>query len=575
MENYILKLNSGTEYKLYKGATLVSDSDLTTLFGVAGEMYLSFDFNSGTPSDLTTLTITDSSDIAVISSSNLTDTIAEGKNYKAAWSNSATTFDTFKELEGKALDESQLSFLMGKIKEGNVSEIKELTISNNLNMWDSSVYPDGLYKITYNGSGYRSIYLSDMTGGKGISLATNSTTIVYLGTNGAYGHRFLAGFNNKGADGNVPLGMLTILYATSSSSSAKIFDGATVNNLTYNNYAYSRPLDANQGKVLADRIGDPTALTTTAKTSTVAAINEVNAKVLTNAGAPTTATVGTVGQILEDTTNGKLYICTDATNPYVWEEVGAGGGGGGGGGEVTEIQLTATTVIRDLITGGTIDKTGRYLLVNDTANNITLHANTSTETTDLARIDAGRQAILDVVLYERNSEYVGYYYAVLNYRDNNGGHSLHFTQYTVPGDRYNTFVDTGSFVSYLDQNDYSHAPSSAVVWTQIQQATIGVPLVIMAASDNDTSTGFHVNTAYGRQFFIDNFMFADVKPVIIQIYIGPNSAVGLPEGYYRFEVSGRSESGDIYLAYTHYDGTFYGGICSASSQMLEFTVTKH
>lgn len=46
-----------------------------------------------------------------------------------------------------------------------------------------------------------------------------------------------------------------------------------------------------------------------------------------NAGAPTTATVGTVGQLLEDTTNGKLYICTDATNPYVWVEVGAGGGG--------------------------------------------------------------------------------------------------------------------------------------------------------------------------------------------------------------------------------------------------------
>lgn len=49
-----------------------------------------------------------------------------------------------------------------------------------------------------------------------------------------------------------------------------------------------------------------------------------------NAGAPTTATVGTVGQLLEDTTNGKLYICTDATGGvYTWVEVGAGGGGGG------------------------------------------------------------------------------------------------------------------------------------------------------------------------------------------------------------------------------------------------------
>lgn len=64
----------------------------------------------------------------------------------------------------------------------------------------------------------------------------------------------------------------------------------------------------------------------------------VDAITLTNAGAPTTATVGTVGQLLEDTTNGKLYICTDATNPYVWEEVGSGGGSG-----PTVVQTTGTS----------------------------------------------------------------------------------------------------------------------------------------------------------------------------------------------------------------------------------------
>lgn len=54
----------------------------------------------------------------------------------------------------------------------------------------------------------------------------------------------------------------------------------------------------------------------------------VDAIVITNAGAPTTATVGTVGQLLEDTTNGKLYICTaviPGTDPdpttYTWVEV--------------------------------------------------------------------------------------------------------------------------------------------------------------------------------------------------------------------------------------------------------------
>ena len=70
-----------------------------------------------------------------------------------------------------------------------------------------------------------------------------------------------------------------------------------------------------------------TGTSTTFVMSQNAVTNLVNGRIMTNAGAPTTATVGTVGQLLEDTTNGKLYICTDATNPYVWEEVGAGGGG--------------------------------------------------------------------------------------------------------------------------------------------------------------------------------------------------------------------------------------------------------
>lgn len=69
--------------------------------------------------------------------------------------------------------------------------------------------------------------------------------------------------------------------------------------------ATDKALSANQGKVLKGLI---------------------DSLVIKNAGAPTTATVGTVGKLLEDTTNGKLYICTDATNPYVWEEVGTGGG---------------------------------------------------------------------------------------------------------------------------------------------------------------------------------------------------------------------------------------------------------
>ena len=64
---------------------------------------------------------------------------------------------------------------------------------------------------------------------------------------------------------------------------------------------------------------------------------DVNEYIIQNAGTPTTSTEGTVGQLLEDTTNGKLYICTAVTpgtdpdpDTYTWSEVGAGGGGTAG-----------------------------------------------------------------------------------------------------------------------------------------------------------------------------------------------------------------------------------------------------
>ena len=80
-------------------------------------------------------------------------------------------------------------------------------------------------------------------------------------------------------------------------------------------------LDARQGKVLKDLI---------------------DSLVIKNAGAPTTSTVGTVGMLLEDTTNGKLYQCTaiDNTDPqnivYTWTEVGGGSG-------PTVVQTTGTS----------------------------------------------------------------------------------------------------------------------------------------------------------------------------------------------------------------------------------------
>lgn len=69
-----------------------------------------------------------------------------------------------------------------------------------------------------------------------------------------------------------------------------------------------KTLSANQGKVLKDLI---------------------DSLVISGSSAPTTATVGTVGQLYEDTTNGKLYQCTAVSGGvYTWVEVGGGSGGG-------------------------------------------------------------------------------------------------------------------------------------------------------------------------------------------------------------------------------------------------------
>jgi len=90
-------------------------------------------------------------------------------------------------------------------------------------------------------------------------------------------------------------------------------------------------LDARQGKVLADRIGNLSTLTTTAKTSAVAAINELdseldNAKPLSGSTAPTTSTVGTLGQTYVDTSTGDIYYLSEideTTSPttYTWEKL--------------------------------------------------------------------------------------------------------------------------------------------------------------------------------------------------------------------------------------------------------------
>lgn len=111
---------------------------------------------------------------------------------------------------------------------------------------------------------------------------------------------------------------------------------------------------------------------------------KIDARIKTNAGAPTTATTGTVGQLLEDTTNGKLYICTSISGgTYTWTEVGASGAG------VEFIDLSPTSV-------------------SDTTINVT-SPKTTAETEALAA--AGKNIIFRIYVSQAIGGFLpGYYY---------------------------------------------------------------------------------------------------------------------------------------------------------------------
>lgn len=316
MTTYTLKLVSGVDYNLYNGTTLVTDADLATLFGTESEAYFVFDFNSGTPTNTTSLNIVNSNSEVVMANTGLTG-IAENKNFKGTWGDSATAFTTFALLPAYGLDEAQLGKIAEKISSSNTVH-KLSSISDTAHFW---LTPEGTY---VNDADY-AIYIKPHSNG-GLFIYPGSIVVVTKQPTSIYKTIFM-----------------TNAIASPQSATSAWIDGYTVN---VNTGALSRhiklspvydglnqtytdvPLSANQGKVLADRIGTLSNLTTTVKTNIVAAINELaGLKTLTGASAPTTATVGKVGQLYLDTTESDVYICTDATNPYVWEEIGAGGGG--------------------------------------------------------------------------------------------------------------------------------------------------------------------------------------------------------------------------------------------------------
>lgn len=174
---------------------------------------------------------------------------------------------------------------------------------------------------------------SSATGSSAVAIGVNAsakTSSVAIGGNNtatyapkAMSDDSIAIGNGATVDNNCNMG---IAIGTGAHSTARgqmdIGIDAVFGNVGYNNSAYRLLTGLYDGQSAHD----------------AATRGQLDSIAVQNAGAPTTSTVGTVGQLLEDTTNGKLYICTDATNPYVWEEVGAGGGGG-----PTVVQTTGTS----------------------------------------------------------------------------------------------------------------------------------------------------------------------------------------------------------------------------------------
>lgn len=292
MKTYTLKLKttSTTNYNLYDGTTLVSDADLGTLFGSAGEAYFTFDFDSLTPTDTTSLTILNSQDTAVITNTGLSG-IAEDKNFKGTWSASATAFDSFTLLGGVAMDEAQLSKLVGLAKDGKIKTLTTADYDYRIGESDPGINIYALekgciYKIKkgvrfwlqyHSTSSRQKTFFSDRDG---------FLVIPGLKTPSGFGETFYAFFVGATSEGGgsrtaVSPGQTLAVETNNADSSmpdnyVQVYVHTTIviDSLTSTKATFS--LSANQGKVLADRIGNLSTLTTTAKTSAVAAINELD-----------------------------------------------------------------------------------------------------------------------------------------------------------------------------------------------------------------------------------------------------------------------------------------------------------
>ena len=207
------------------------------------------------------------------------------------------------------------------------SSIVELTAGTDYNYPFSSATKTSFHLASLDNGIYK---LNCATNDTSLRIAMSGTEINFAtGGNPVYaivgfvhntnGYRMVTVFGVQEGNGIICFRQATdsnSSYSTASNSSREtvITAGEVLDNLTQ---SYTRrPLSANQGRILKDLI---------------------DSLVIKNAGAPTTSTTGTKGQLLEDTTNGKLYQCTAVSgSTYTWEEVGGGSG-------PTVVQTTGTS----------------------------------------------------------------------------------------------------------------------------------------------------------------------------------------------------------------------------------------
>lgn len=169
MITYTLKLTqaSSIKYKLYENGVLVSDSDLATLFATSGSAYFDVDLDNKKPSSVGQIEIINSQNQRVLYDSSLGTYLKDGLEYKGAWNNSATAFSSFTLVEGRALSNDQLSFLMGKIK-SFVFYIKETDVHSGTGT-EIALYKDAACTQKYTVGEVTSAY----TSGKQIIARTN------------------------------------------------------------------------------------------------------------------------------------------------------------------------------------------------------------------------------------------------------------------------------------------------------------------------------------------------------------------------------------------------------------------